>query len=131
VRGDPPPRPRDRRARAGRPGKTVTFDWREDTTPLHEALGVDETDVRRSVLRLFQGVDEALLRHAEEVDRGWAALTRRPRSVRGGVAGHPGFQLAKQAVRVGMDPWRVLAPGDRVTKLVERALIEQARHRAR
>jgi hypothetical protein len=28
-----------------------------------------ETDVRRSVLRLFQGVDEALLRHAEEVDR--------------------------------------------------------------
>lgn len=24
-----------------------------------------------------------------------------------------------------MDPWRVLAPGDRVTKLVERALIER------
>jgi hypothetical protein len=48
---------------------TVTFDWRQDTTPLHDALGVPETDIRRSVLRLFQGVDEALLRHAESVDR--------------------------------------------------------------
>lgn len=54
------------------PGKRVTFDWREDSTPLHDALGVHETDVRRSVLRLFQGVDEALLRHAQAVDE-WMA----------------------------------------------------------
>jgi hypothetical protein len=44
----------------------------EDSTPLHEALGVPETDIRRSVLRLFQGVDEALLRHAERSTGGWA-----------------------------------------------------------
>lgn len=50
------------------PGKRVTFDWQPDSTPLHEVLGVNETDARRSVWRLFQGVDEALLRHAEEVD---------------------------------------------------------------
>lgn len=30
-----------------------------------------------------------------------------------------------QAARVGLDPWRVLAPGGRVEKLVERALIDE------
>ena len=46
--------------------------------------------------------------------------------VLGGVAGHQGFQLATQAVRVGLDPWRVLAPGGRVEKLIERELIRSA-----
>jgi hypothetical protein len=69
VRGDPLPRPRHGELSPAVPGAKVTFDWRPDSTPLHEALGRPETDVRRSVLRLFQGVDEALLRHAEEVDR--------------------------------------------------------------
>jgi hypothetical protein len=52
------------------PGERVTFGWSETSKPLHEALSIPETNVRRSVLRLFQGVDAALLRHAEEVD-GW------------------------------------------------------------
>jgi hypothetical protein len=51
------------------PGETVTFDWRPDSIPLHQALGITEDNVRRSVLRLFQGVDEELLRHSEQVDR--------------------------------------------------------------
>jgi hypothetical protein len=53
-----------------RAGERVTFGWSETSKPLHEALSIPETNVRRSVLRLFQGVDAALLRHAEEVD-GW------------------------------------------------------------
>lgn len=57
------------------PGAKVTFDWRADSTPLHEALGRPESDVRRSVLRLFQGVDDALVRHAERVDE-WMARVR-------------------------------------------------------
>lgn len=51
-------------------GRVVTFavDPMRDTTTLAAALGVEERDARRSVLRLFQGVDEALLRHASLLD---------------------------------------------------------------
>lgn len=50
------------------PGARVTFDWRPDSTPLHEALGRTETDIRRSVLRLFKGAERVMLLHAQEVD---------------------------------------------------------------
>jgi hypothetical protein len=46
---------------------------------LHEALGVPETNMRRSVLRLFQGVDDALLRHAERVDAWMGSVEDRTR----------------------------------------------------
>lgn len=52
-------------------GARVTFDLRpNESIPLHKALGEHETDARRSVLRLFQGVDDELMRHADEVG-GW------------------------------------------------------------
>lgn len=57
------------------PETVVTFDWRPDSTSLADALGRPEADVRRSVLRLFQGVDDALVRHAEQVDV-WMAHAR-------------------------------------------------------
>lgn len=51
-------------------GERVTFDMRPgESIALHKALGETEDDMRRSVLRLFQGVEEALLRHAGLVDR--------------------------------------------------------------
>lgn len=58
-------------------GETVTFavDPARGTTTLAAALGVEERDARRSVLRLFQGVDDALLRHAEQVDA-WMGSVR-------------------------------------------------------
>jgi hypothetical protein len=50
-------------------GQTVTFDLRPgETISLAKALDEHEDDVRRSVLRLFRGVDAALLDHAAAVD---------------------------------------------------------------
>lgn len=58
-------------------GQVVTFavDPVRGTMTLASALGVEERDARRSVLRLFQGVDDALLRHAEQVDA-WMSSVR-------------------------------------------------------
>lgn len=51
------------------PGEKVTFDYRPgESIPLHQALGEPESDIRRSVLRLFQGVDDAVMNHAERVE---------------------------------------------------------------
>jgi hypothetical protein len=49
--------------------ETVTFDWRPDSTPLHQALGVPETDVRRSRAAAVPGRRRGAPRHAEQVDR--------------------------------------------------------------
>lgn len=58
-------------------GERITFDLRPgESVSLAKALGADEPDVRRSVLRLFKGVDQALLRHAQAVDA-WMATARR------------------------------------------------------
>lgn len=58
-------------------GKVVTFaiDPARGTLALAQALGVQEPDVRRAALRLFRGVDDALLRHAQQVD-GWMRSVR-------------------------------------------------------
>lgn len=59
-------------------GDRVTFDLRPgETIALHQALEEQEADVRRSVLRLFQGADAALLKHAGEVDRWMDSLEDR------------------------------------------------------
>lgn len=61
-------------------GQRVTFDLRPgESIPLHQALGVQETDVRRSVLRLFQGADQVLLRHGAAVDLWMGTLRQRTR----------------------------------------------------
>lgn len=58
------------------PGQKVTFDLRPgESVALHQAMGVEERDIRRSVLRLFQGVDDALLAHAELVSE-WMATVQ-------------------------------------------------------
>jgi hypothetical protein len=50
-------------------GERVTFDLRPgESVALHQALGENETDIRRSVLRLFQGADRVLVMHAAHVD---------------------------------------------------------------
>lgn len=53
------------------PGVKVTFDFRPgESEPLHKILGRDEiTDLRESVLRLFQGAERVLILHAGQVDR--------------------------------------------------------------
>lgn len=62
------------------PGERVTFALRPgESIPLHQALGADETDIRRSVLRLFQGADQPLLRHAEMVDEWMGSIEERAR----------------------------------------------------
>jgi hypothetical protein len=51
-------------------GVRVTFDFRPEdgTTPLHQVLGHESTDIRESVLRLFKGADRVLVLHARDVD---------------------------------------------------------------
>lgn len=51
-------------------GVKVTFDYRPEdgTTPLHQVLGHEVTDVRESVLRLFKGADRVMVLHARDVD---------------------------------------------------------------
>lgn len=62
------------------PGQRVTFDLRPgESIPLHQALGVDEPDIRRSVLRVFQGAERPLLIHAAEVDAWMDTLQQRSR----------------------------------------------------
>lgn len=62
------------------PGQRVTFDLRPGVSiPLHQALGVDEPDIRRSVLRLFQGAERPLLIHAAQVDAWMDTLHERAR----------------------------------------------------
>lgn len=51
------------------PGERVTFDFRPgESIPLHQALGIEETDIRRSVLRLFKGAERVMVLHARQVD---------------------------------------------------------------
>lgn len=50
----------------------------------------------------------------------------RRRGVRGGALADPDFALAVRAVGVGIDPERLLQPGQQFQRLVTRALIEHA-----
>jgi hypothetical protein len=60
-----------------KPGAKVTFAWAPDSEPLHAVLGRDEPDVRRSVLRFFQGAERVLLLHAQAVDAWMDSLLAR------------------------------------------------------
>ena len=52
-----------------KPGVKTTFAWTPESTPLHTVLGRDDiTDIRQSVLRLFQGAERVLILHAGQVD---------------------------------------------------------------
>lgn len=51
-------------------GVRITWDFRPEdgTTPLHQVLGHDTTDIRESVLRTFKGAERPLVLHAQQVD---------------------------------------------------------------